>query len=99
MAHQLANTLGHVQSMTHAVGGFCREFEFSLISGPGLEAMAVTQRMQVNAGIATVQLGYGGKLVVETTNLTAQAFKVLSGSCLVDAFQSAPMFSIIANVQ
>lgn len=61
------------------MGETCREFEFSLICGPGLEAMAVTQRLQVNAGIATVQLAYGGKLVVETTALTAQAFKVLSG--------------------
>ena len=70
-----------MQWVTHAVGETCREFEFSLISGPGLEAMAVTQRMQVNAGIATVQLAYGGKLVVETTNLTAQAFKVLLCLC------------------
>ena len=63
------------------IGGNRREFEFSLISGPGLEAMAVTQRMQVNVGIATVRLAYGGKLVVETTNLTAQAFKVLLSLC------------------
>ena len=68
-----------MQWVTNAVGDKCREFEFSLISGPGLEAMGVTQRMQVNAGIATVQLAYGGKLVVETTDLTAQAFKVLLG--------------------
>ena len=38
--------------------------------------MAATQRLQVNAAIATVQLAYGGQLVVETTDVTAQAFKV-----------------------
>lgn len=54
----------------------CREFEFSLISGSNLEEMAMMQRLQVNAAIATMQLGYSGKLVVETTDLTAQAFKV-----------------------
>ena len=54
----------------------CRDFQFSLISGSKLEAMAATQRLQVNAAIATVQLAYGGQLVVETTDLTAQAFKV-----------------------
>lgn len=58
----------------------CREFEFVLISEPNLEEMAVMQRLQVNAAIATVQLGYGGKLVVETTDLTAQVFKVRSHS-------------------
>ncbi|KAL0047867.1 hypothetical protein WJX82_001975 [Trebouxia sp. C0006] len=51
------------------------DFQFSLISGSKLEAMAATQRLQVNAAIATVQLAYGGQLVVETTDLTAQAFK------------------------
>ena len=56
--------------------GMCREFEFSLISGPKLEDMAVTPRLQVSAGIATVQLAYGGKLILETTDLTAQALKV-----------------------
>ncbi len=54
----------------------CREFQFSLISGSKLEAMAATQRLQVNAAIATVRLAYGGQLIVETTDLTAQAFKV-----------------------
>lgn len=68
--------------MTDAVGDTCREFEFSLLSGPALETMAVAQRLQVNAAIATVQLAYGGKLVVETTDLTAQAIKVILGlSC------------------
>ncbi len=38
--------------------------------------MAATQRLQVNAAIATVQLAYGGQLIVETTDLTAQAYKV-----------------------
>ena len=38
--------------------------------------MAATQRLQVNAAIATVQLAYGGQLIVDTTDLTAQAFKV-----------------------
>jgi len=54
----------------------CREFQFSLISGGKLEAMAGTQRLQVNAVIATVRLAYGGQLIVDTTDLTAQAFKV-----------------------
>ncbi len=38
--------------------------------------MTTTQRLQVNTAVATVQLAYGGKLIVETTDLTAQAFKV-----------------------
>ena len=54
----------------------CRDFEFSLISGAKLEAMEVTQRLQVNVAVATVQLAYGGKLIVETFDLTAQVFKV-----------------------
>lgn len=64
--------------VTDAMGDTCREFEFSLLSGPALETMAVAQRLQVNAAIATVRLAYGGKLVVETTDLTAQAIKVLA---------------------
>ena len=67
----------------------CREFEFSLLSGPDLEATAVMQRMQVNAAIATVQLAYGGNLVLETTDLTAQAFKVLS-HCLLTPCRTQP---------
>ena len=59
--------------------GMRREFEFSLLSGPNLADMAVTERLQVSAGIATVQLAYGGKLIVETTDLTAQGLKV--GTC------------------
>ena len=38
--------------------------------------MAATQRLQVNAATATVRLAYGGQLIVDTTDLTAQAFKV-----------------------
>lgn len=53
-----------------------REFQFSLISGSKLESMAATQRLQVNAAVATVRLAYGGQLIVDTTDLTAQAFKV-----------------------
>lgn len=48
------------------------------MSGAKLEALA-PQRLQVNAAIATVQLAYGGQLIVETTDLTALAFKV----CLI----------------
>ena len=48
------------------------------MSGAKLEALG-PQRLQVNAAIATVQLAYGGQLVVETTDLTALAFKV----CLI----------------
>ncbi|KAL0030048.1 hypothetical protein WJX79_003167 [Trebouxia sp. C0005] len=51
------------------------EFQFSLISGSKLESMAATQRLQVNAAVATVRLAYGGQLIVDTTDLTAQAFK------------------------
>ena len=38
--------------------------------------MPLGQRLQVDAAVATVQLAYGGQLIVETTDLTAQAFKV-----------------------
>ena len=48
------------------------------MSGAKLEALA-PQRLQVNAAIATVQLAYGGQLIVETTDLTALAFK----GCLI----------------
>lgn len=37
---------------------------------------ASSERLQVQAAAATVQLAYEGKLVVTTTGLTAQAFKV-----------------------
>lgn len=60
----------------------CREFEFILMSEPNLAELAVMQRLQVNAAIAAVQLGHGGKLVVETTDLTAQVFKVRSSALL-----------------
>ena len=43
--------------------------------------MEVTQRLQVNVAVATVRLAYGGKLIVETTDLTAQAFKVCMRFC------------------
>ena len=72
--------------VTDAMGDTCREFEFSLLSGPALEKMAVAQRLQVNAAIAIVRLAYGGKLVVETTDLTAQAIKVFSGSSCAWSF-------------
>ncbi|KAL0027199.1 hypothetical protein WJX77_002651 [Trebouxia sp. C0004] len=51
------------------------DFQFSLISGGKLEAMAATQRLQLNAAAATVRLAYGGQLIVDTSDLTAQAFK------------------------
>ena len=59
-----------------------REVEFTLVSEPNLGELAVMQRLQVNAGMATVQLAYGGKLVVDTADLTAQVFKVpISSNC------------------
>ena len=55
----------------------CRNFEFTLATEAVPDVTAATQRLQVQAAAATVQLAYGGKLIVTTSGLTAQAFKVL----------------------
>ena len=54
----------------------CRNFEFTLATKPAPDVTATTPRLQVSAAAATIQLAYGGKLVVTTSGLTAQAFKV-----------------------
>ena len=72
----------------------CRHFEFTLATEAVPDVTAATQRLQVQAAAATVQLAYGGKLIVTTSGLTAQAFKVLPHQ-LVWAAQSASVSSLL----